>query len=50
VFLIMQREVHPVKPIDSEEFGEPLAATYLQSGAGYDDARLRTCTTWVVLG
>lgn len=31
------------------EFGEPLAAMYLQTGVGADDTRLRTCTTWVVL-
>lgn len=50
MFLIMQREVRPVKPFDFLKFGESLAAMYLQPAAGTDDARLRTCTTWVVLG
>ncbi|MEV5147624.1 hypothetical protein AB0L14_25310 [Streptomyces sp. NPDC052727] len=50
MFLIMQRRVHSVKPFDFVEFGDPLAATYLQTGAVGDDARLHTCTTWVVLG
>lgn len=50
MFLIMQRAVRPVKPFDFVEFGDPLTATYLQTRAGETDARLRTCTTWVVLG
>jgi hypothetical protein len=45
VFLIMQREVHPVKSFDLVEFGDPLAAMYLQIGARGDDVRPRTCTT-----
>lgn len=48
--LMMQREVHPVKSFDLVESDDPLAAMYLQTGAGDDDARPRTCTTWVVLG
>jgi hypothetical protein len=50
VFLIMQREVHPVKSCDFVVFGDPLASAYLQTGVVGDDVRLRTCTTWVSLG
>jgi hypothetical protein len=46
----MQRAVRLVKPFGFVEFGDPLTATYLQTRAGDDDARLRTCTTSVVLG
>jgi hypothetical protein len=49
LFLIMEREVRSVKSFDFFESGEPLASMYLQSAAATADARLRTCTAWVVL-
>ncbi|MEE4546178.1 hypothetical protein V2S66_29950 [Streptomyces sp. V4-01] len=50
LFLIMEREVRSVKPFGFVEFGEPLAATYLQIAASLRDVRLRTCTARVLLG
>lgn len=50
VFLILQREVRPVKPFGCLKFARPSRSMHLQSGADGGDARLRTCTTWVVLG
>lgn len=50
VFPILQREVRPVKPFGCLEFARPSRSMYLQSGVGVGDTRLRTCTTWVVLG